>query len=465
MRKPLTAAIGLVLAALSCDVLAITDTETNASIPFSFTSPGARSLGMAGAFVGLADDATAAYTNPAGLTQLRQTEISLEGRHTQFDTPFVDGGTFTEAPFNDAGIGTGHDSSAKTNPSFLSVVFPFERWALALYRHELARYHTEFTNPNALEGDTIFLFPFSAKADLKIVNYGVSAGFKVNDALSLGVGLSRYDFKFDTIAARFDYDNAGNAFPVSAQQQQGDDNGIGWNLGARWSLSESMSLGAIYRRAPRFDYDAAAVLLDPNGAVTASSQFRGVRFDVPDVWGAGLTWRPSDAWLVSFDLDRVRYSQLTDGIQSLFAIQSSTDRLQIPDGTEIHLGTEYTWTDMAHPFSLRGGVWRDPRHSIEFSGTRAAAAPAPMPSTAPAIRRWPPCSRRDGARRRTGRSAPAWPSRTSRSTSPAISPRPWTPGRCRASIGSEHRNGTASPRATRGSPFFSAVCALSASRR
>lgn len=369
MRKPLTAAIGLILAALSCDALAVTDTETNASIPFSFASPGARSLGMAGAFVGLADDATAAYTNPAGLTQLRQTEISLEARHTSFDTPFVDGGSFTEAPFSSAGVGTGHDSSAKTNPSFLSVVFPFDRWALALYRHELARYHTDFTNPNRVDGDSIFLFPFAAKADLKIVNYGVSAAYKVSDAVSLGLGVSRYDFRFDTLAARFDYDGAGNAFPVSAQQQHGDDTGIGWNLGARWAVSESLSLGAIYRRAPRFDYAAAAVLLDPDGSVTASSQFRGVRFDVPDVWGAGLTWRPNDAWLVSFDLDRVRYSQLTDGIQSLFDIQSSTDRLQIPDGTEIHLGTEYTWTTMAHPFSLRGGVWRDPRHSIEFNGT------------------------------------------------------------------------------------------------
>ena len=54
----------------SASVFAITDLETNSAIPFSFSNPGARSLGMGGAFVGLADDATAAYTNPAGLTQL-----------------------------------------------------------------------------------------------------------------------------------------------------------------------------------------------------------------------------------------------------------------------------------------------------------------------------------------------------------------------------------------------------------
>lgn len=34
---------------------------------FSFSNPGARSLGFGGAFVALADDATASFANPAGL--------------------------------------------------------------------------------------------------------------------------------------------------------------------------------------------------------------------------------------------------------------------------------------------------------------------------------------------------------------------------------------------------------------
>jgi hypothetical protein len=36
---------------------------------FSFSNPGARSMGLGGAFVALADDATAAFANPAGLVQ------------------------------------------------------------------------------------------------------------------------------------------------------------------------------------------------------------------------------------------------------------------------------------------------------------------------------------------------------------------------------------------------------------
>ena len=49
------------------------------SVQFSFSNPGARSLGLGGAFVALADDATAAWANPAGLVQITRPR-SVGGR-------------------------------------------------------------------------------------------------------------------------------------------------------------------------------------------------------------------------------------------------------------------------------------------------------------------------------------------------------------------------------------------------
>ena len=40
---------------------------------------GARAIGMGGAFIGIADDATAASWNPAGLIQLDKPELSIVG--------------------------------------------------------------------------------------------------------------------------------------------------------------------------------------------------------------------------------------------------------------------------------------------------------------------------------------------------------------------------------------------------
>jgi hypothetical protein len=72
------------------------------TLQFSFSNPGARSMGFAGAFVALADDATAAFANPAGLVQLLQPEVSLEARNWSYATAFTERGRIEGAP---SGVG------------------------------------------------------------------------------------------------------------------------------------------------------------------------------------------------------------------------------------------------------------------------------------------------------------------------------------------------------------------------
>ena len=52
------------------DVIPGIRVATDDLLDFLFATPGARAVGMGKAFVGLADDATAAYSNPAGLSNL-----------------------------------------------------------------------------------------------------------------------------------------------------------------------------------------------------------------------------------------------------------------------------------------------------------------------------------------------------------------------------------------------------------
>src|SRR5213082_2221157 len=73
-----------------------TDIESLSGLQFNFGNPGARSLGMGGAFLGLADDASAAEANPAGLTILRKPEITVEGRNFEEQQLFSTSGTFPE---------------------------------------------------------------------------------------------------------------------------------------------------------------------------------------------------------------------------------------------------------------------------------------------------------------------------------------------------------------------------------
>ena len=61
-------------------VLALTDEEVFRNFRFNLINPGARSLALGGAFISLADDATAAQANPAGLAFLRKWEAFAELR-------------------------------------------------------------------------------------------------------------------------------------------------------------------------------------------------------------------------------------------------------------------------------------------------------------------------------------------------------------------------------------------------
>src|SRR4030095_4476567 len=104
------------------------DIEALSGLQFNFGNPGARSLGMGGAFLGLADDASAAEANPAGLTILRKPEVSLEVRNSleqQLFTTTVTYPDVTRTPF------THHSDRAVI--SFASIVYPVKNFTFGAY--------------------------------------------------------------------------------------------------------------------------------------------------------------------------------------------------------------------------------------------------------------------------------------------------------------------------------------------
>src|ERR1700745_1832652 len=91
-----------VFAAAVCTLIALplaaqnTDIEALSGLQFNFGNPGARSLGMGGAFIGLADDASAAEANPAGLPSLRKPEFSIEARNYLEQQIMTTSGTYPD---------------------------------------------------------------------------------------------------------------------------------------------------------------------------------------------------------------------------------------------------------------------------------------------------------------------------------------------------------------------------------
>jgi long-subunit fatty acid transport protein len=95
--------------------------DTGFRPPTIFAAPlpvgsGARALGQAGAFTAVADDATAASWNPAGLVQLEQPEVSAVYRFSaREDTHDSD----------NRDLETGRDRYHNDELNYLSVVYPF----------------------------------------------------------------------------------------------------------------------------------------------------------------------------------------------------------------------------------------------------------------------------------------------------------------------------------------------------
>src|SRR5688500_3447459 len=136
-----------------------TSDEINGGIQFDFSLPGARSLAMGGAFVALADDATAGYSNPAGLTTLSRPEVSLEGRLWNFYSILPHRG-HAFGPPTGRGVDTVADianleiKDTSTRPSFLSFVLARPKWALALYRHVLSAYRATIETEGPFASDS-----------------------------------------------------------------------------------------------------------------------------------------------------------------------------------------------------------------------------------------------------------------------------------------------------------------------
>ncbi|MBK6725731.1 MAG: hypothetical protein IPG63_00495 [Xanthomonadales bacterium] len=179
MKKLLPLAIGVALLAAASSAFAVTDEEGNASLQFNFSAPGARSLAMGGAFIGLADDATAAFSNPAGLVQLASPEVSMEFRANDFSTEYAHSGSFTADPFSTAGVNYREADSDARGLSFLSAVLPREDWAIAFYRHEFLNYQTAFRTEGIGS-----IYPFDAAIDVSVYSYGLSGAFKLGDKWS-----------------------------------------------------------------------------------------------------------------------------------------------------------------------------------------------------------------------------------------------------------------------------------------
>jgi long-subunit fatty acid transport protein len=378
---------GLVLAAAPARAQA----SLQVPVQFDFLNPGARSMSLGSAFVALADDATAAFTNPAGLDRLARPEFSFELRGRRYENDFLQTGRLSGTVSN-KGIdtipnpvyGTGLDSSGGLG--FLSFVYPRKRWAVAAYRHELVRVAQFFQTqgvflaglgPGGIPNNDLRELPLQASRDMQITNYGGALSFKVTDKLSFGGGISVATFDLTGSFLRFlpPADFYGTADYSASRQLQlftqnaTNDTGVGFSAGMILRVNPKFQLGAVYRAAPQFHFDSNNQLVNPPSPIRSEA---GIQFQTPNVMSAGAAWRPNDSVLVTLEYDFVAHSMVMfDYVNSIASVSPHPTQFSIKDANEIHGGVEWALTQVPKTPSLRFGAWYDPAHGVVYTPSSA----------------------------------------------------------------------------------------------
>ncbi|HYC61063.1 MAG TPA: outer membrane protein transport protein [Thermoanaerobaculia bacterium] len=402
----------LVLAAIPAMAQNV-DIEALSGLQFNFGNPGARSLGMGGAFLGLADDASAAEANPAGLTILRKPEVSLELRNYLEQQEFTTSGTFPDLSRT---AFTNH--SDRVVITFGSAVMPIKKFTVGVYYHEplnnegggaVVPFRDPVTNrvtllpnfflPTTVNGDVVThgdpvtreqclqirqqmnnpgacvefrIKPFVSALSVRQRTYGIAGAWQVHPRFSVGASVRHQ--RFLETAATFRYNDSfvlqQSLIQATARESNGnvelaESTDTTFAAGFKWTPTDKISVGGVYKRGPQFDAPLFYADASTNHEFIDAAD---TKFHMPDIAGIGISVRPIPSLTVNFDAVHVKYSNLVDDFVSATAdVDGLEDPFTAADVTELRLGAEYLFPTKI-PFALRAGVWRDPAHSVVWNG-------------------------------------------------------------------------------------------------
>ena len=145
------------------------------------------------------------------------------------------------------------------------------------------------------------------------------------------------------------------------------DTDVTLTVGFLWKIREKFSVGGVYRQGGDFEFEeelavfpiapatvpgmiVSRVFLNETGSLPTGSDEPFVfsnEFHVPDVLGAGISWRPIGELTFALDANRISYSDILEGFNSRLNLltvdfdEEADARLTVDDQTNIHFGAEY----------------------------------------------------------------------------------------------------------------------------
>lgn len=348
MRRNLVALTLSILALAVCDdAWAQTNDHVFRSWRWEEEVVAARPGGLAGAFVAIANDSSAAALNPAGL-------LSLPRKGREVAASALRRGSGTAGP--DALI-------SRTDLGYGAAVVPLgSSWAVGAHYEEPRAFRLEiapFVLPSGLR-DHGFV-------EAELHNFGVSAAYLVSPRFRVGAGLTASRLELDS-----SYGVSRNTVMREVVNQGGEDTRLRPTAGLTYDAGSSVRLGLTARPGATWEVNRAS--FDPETSIVidpGSTQ----RVRAPDVYSGGAAWRVIPRLLVTGQLDFVRYSQIRDHLAILRGGVLGEDYV-LDDALEVRGGAEYTIPLDSFDIALRGGLYSQAPGSLAYVGPNEDEATA-----------------------------------------------------------------------------------------
>lgn len=244
-------------------------------VGFRLPNQDPEAIARGNAFAATADNPSAIYYNPAGITQ-------LEGHNLRAGLYLVSGGNEYTSP---SGIRAEIDHDFQPVPQLYYVYSPTNSqfsFGLGVY------------SPYGLALDWGKNNPFDSlveSGDVRYMCFNPVIAWQVSPKLSIAVGptINYSDAEFE---------RAIGMGPGDSFRFEGDGMGYGFNAGLLWQPSKHWSLGINYRYETEVEYDGTSTFY-PYAPTTATHG----PLMYPQFVVAGVSFRPNDNWNIEFNVD------------------------------------------------------------------------------------------------------------------------------------------------------------------
>ena len=337
---------------------------------FQLTEMSATSLGRAHSGGAAAvDDASSIWYNPAGLEDLKGSEIVGGYALIRFGADF-DKTSATDAIGQPLSGGNGGSVGKKGGPLFVYYSKPLNdklTFGFGL--------NTPFGLATKYDNDSIFRYQ-AIYSSVVVVNWNPTLSWRVAPNFSLGFGL---DYQQMTVKLTNDVDFGAICFgevnPITCTANgltpQGHDgffstqasgHGTGWNVGALWDIDSTKRLGFAYRSKISHDLSGNASFTNVPLLFTGVTQFenQGVSssFDTPRIISLSYFQQLNDQWSLTADWSNTGWSSFSS-LDIKFANAGTKDAIVdegLSNSNRFAIGADYKFNEA---WTFRGGLSLD----------------------------------------------------------------------------------------------------------